>query len=551
MALSKLERTAQEFAAKLAASEQRALTRMARAYLVAAGRLEPLWRDAYLALQYAKAQGFDDAYLSGFIWREQRMAKMLADMGAIFEQVGAKAGIALASGQQEAVTLAGQSFAASMAAASVTSVGEVMGVLGASFPRAQFERMVGNLTDFSPVNVLAHRYGETGPSVIRQALLEGVANGDSPRIVGRRINKALGRHYGDATVLTRTEMLRVYRETTRGTYQANAKYVQGWIWNSALDKRTCPICYAMHGTKHPLGEPMATHPVCRCSMIPWLRPSPLIKALPGGEGQLGTDVFAALDEETKLAILGPSAYKAYSQGLITLPDLVGSRFSSTWGAGRYQRSLSSVLGPDGLKALRLARPIERLEERARLVNAVRHPSSPFPVSDAVFNNVVTELERLPGPIHDIIRQVGATADVVVDTGITAHETYSYLRGVKPRGWESTGRTWDTVPGSGGQQTTLVGNSLHKGHGSANLVLHEHAHTWDTAVGKVTGMDLSKRREWVELWQKHKWPTAYELNYPEEGFAESVARLFGTDEKQRAYVKPDIAALLRKWASGDF
>lgn len=351
MALSKLERTAQEFAARLAASEKRALTRMARAYLIAAGRLEPLWRDAYLALQYAKAQGFDDTYLSGFIWREQRMAKMLADMGAIFEQVGAKAGIALTSGQQEAITLAGQSFAASMAAASATSVGEVMGVLGASFPRAQFERMVGNLTDFSPVNVLAHRYGETGPSVIRQALLEGVANGDSPRNVGRRINKALGRHYGDATVLTRTEMLRVYRETARGTYQANAKYVQGWIWNSALDKRTCPVCYAMHGTKHPLGEPMATHPVCRCSMIPWLRPSPLIKALPGGEGQLGTDAFAALDEETKRAILGPSAYKAYSQGLIKLPDLVGTRFSPTWGMGRYQRSLSSVLGPDRLKAL--------------------------------------------------------------------------------------------------------------------------------------------------------------------------------------------------------
>jgi SPP1 gp7 family putative phage head morphogenesis protein len=349
VASSQLERISQGFVGRLTGAEQKALAETARAYRIAAKRLVPLWQDAYRALQYAKAQGFDDSYLTGFIWREQRMAKLLADMGAIFEQVGQTTGVALTSGQQEAIALAEQSFAASMAAASATSVGEVMGTLGISFPRAAFERMVGSLTDGSPITSLAQRYGDTGPKVIRQALLEGVANGDNPKVVARRIHKALGKHYGNTTLLTRTEMLRVYRETIRGTYQANAKYVQGWIWNSALDRRTCPVCYAMHGTKHSLGEPMATHPACRCSMIPWLRPSPLINALP--EGQLGTDAFRALPSAAQEAILGPMAFKAYSRGMFDLPDLVAVTYNPTWGAGRRQRSLASVLGPQRLAQL--------------------------------------------------------------------------------------------------------------------------------------------------------------------------------------------------------
>jgi hypothetical protein len=37
-----------------------------------------------------------------------------------------------------------------------------------------------------------------------------------------------------------------------------------WWWQSSLDKKTCAFCIAMHGTAHPLGEPMVSHPNCRC-----------------------------------------------------------------------------------------------------------------------------------------------------------------------------------------------------------------------------------------------------------------------------------------------
>jgi hypothetical protein len=37
-----------------------------------------------------------------------------------------------------------------------------------------------------------------------------------------------------------------------------------WFWQSNLDRKTCAFCIAMHGTAHPLGVPMESHPNCRC-----------------------------------------------------------------------------------------------------------------------------------------------------------------------------------------------------------------------------------------------------------------------------------------------
>lgn len=349
MAASQLERISQGFIGRLNGAEQKALAETARAYKIAARQLEPLWRQAYAMLQAAVEAGADPDYLTGFIWREQRAARMLADMGTIFEQLGAKTGATLTEAQRDAIAIVQQSFVDVMALATGEAATSVMATLGASFPQALFERMVGSLTDGSPIIDLAKRYGESGPRVIREALLAGVANGDNPRLVARRINKALGQHYGNTSVLTRTEMLRVYREGTRETYLANRKYVQGWIWCSALDHRTCPVCWAMHGTKHPLGEPMASHPVCRCSMVPWLIPSPLIQPLP--DMRPGTEVFAEQPESVQRFVLGPMALRAYQQGMIALPDLVKETFSPTWGAGRTRRSLVSVLGPQRLASL--------------------------------------------------------------------------------------------------------------------------------------------------------------------------------------------------------
>lgn len=353
----RLERVTQGWLGRLLGSEQAVLDETARAYRIAARALVPKWQEAYRLLQAAKAAGYDDAYLSGYIWREQRLATMLAQMGEIFEPLGQATGRALTQGQREAISLAMQSVTDTMALATGTSVADVVAGLGISFPQASFERMIGTLTDGSPVIDLSRRYGEKGPAIVREALLQGVAAGESPRKVAARINKALGDMYGDSSTLVRTEMLRTYRESTRATYLANQRYVKGWIWCSALDTRTCPVCWAMHGTKHPLSEAMATHPVCRCSMMPDIIFRRL-GALP--DPVLGTQSFRALDEASQIAILGPLAQRAYSKGLIDLPALVRETYSPTWGAGRAQRSLATAIGPQRVAELTKELRAERL-----------------------------------------------------------------------------------------------------------------------------------------------------------------------------------------------
>lgn len=342
----RLERVTQGWLGRLLGAEQGVLDETARAYRVAARALVPKWQEAYRILQAAKAAGYDADYLSGYIWREQRLATMLAQMGEIFEPLGQVTGRALTAGQGDAIALAMQSVQEQLALAGVS--GDVTAGLGVSFPQQSFEHMVGVLTDGSPVQDLSRRFGEQGPKVIREALLQGVAAGESPRVVAARINRALGRQFGDSSTLVRTEMLRTYRESTRATYLANPRHVRGWIWCSALDARTCPVCWAMHGTKHPLSEAMATHPVCRCSMMPdiiFRRLGPIPDPVPG------TTVFRSLPESTQRVILGPLAHRAYTEGLIDLPDLVRDTYSPQWGAGRQQRSLTAAIGADRVAQL--------------------------------------------------------------------------------------------------------------------------------------------------------------------------------------------------------
>jgi hypothetical protein len=142
-------------------------------------------------------------------------------------------------------------------------------------------------------------------------------------------------------------MMRAYREVTRQSYLANQDVVAGWIWYSALDKRTCPACWAMHGTVHDLSETLDDHPNGRCVMVPLTRPWQAlgVSAAPETLAAVprGVDLFAALRPEQQARILGPRAYRAYADGLVRLEQFVGRRYDPRWGSMRYARSLRSIL----------------------------------------------------------------------------------------------------------------------------------------------------------------------------------------------------------------
>lgn len=122
---------------------------------------------------------------------------------------------------------------------------------------------------------------------------------------------------------------------------------------------------------------------------------------------------------------------------------------------------------------------------------------------------------------------------LINIPITYLPEYAYLKGMIPRGWDGTGKTWDDVPGVSGNPIAIrIGYSEPgKGHGAVNLELHETAHTVDGYLFK----GISGTKEFKEIWKKEVsdlfGENSYFLDYPDEYFAEAFA-MFYLDNKHK-------------------
>jgi hypothetical protein len=132
------------------------------------------------------------------------------------------------------------------------------------------------------------------------------------------------------------------------------------------------------------------------------------------------------------------------------------------------------------------------------------------------------------------RLYNAGVDIILVNGpITDVPAYAYLKGITPRGWEGTGKTWDDIPGAGGNPTVIrIGYSEYgKGHGSINLELHETAH----AIDEYAFNNVSDTNNFLNVWSSEVrnvfGDNAYFDSYPEEYFAETFAMYYLDDESR--------------------
>ena len=238
----------------------------------------------------------------------------------------------------------------------------------ARLPAGAVQDLVGVLQDGSPLRELLDELGPEASRAVRQALLTGVATGQHPTMIARQVRQELGGNLVRALTIARTEVLRAYRESSRRAYDANSDVVRGWVWHSAANTRTCAFCWSMHGTIHSVDERMATHPRCRCTMVPVTRSwqdlgfdAPAAAITPA----VGTDLFEQLPEAQKRSILGPAKFAAYQEGAITLEDLRGFRRDPRWGLVGFERSLAAIRAGKGVDTLQLS----PLEWRIEALNA--------------------------------------------------------------------------------------------------------------------------------------------------------------------------------------
>ena len=127
--------------------------------------------------------------------------------------------------------------------------------------------------------------------VISQILAQGLAEGDGPALLSRKIVAAIdGTGLGElgitdrlgrfipaerrAMMLARTEIIRAHHLATIQEYRnwAALKIYLKAEWRTGRDDRVCPECAKMEGKVFTLDEAegmIPAHPNCRCIFLPW------------------------------------------------------------------------------------------------------------------------------------------------------------------------------------------------------------------------------------------------------------------------------------------
>lgn len=248
------------------------------------------------------------------------------------------------TGQQREAVQAAQAQAAQLVGIALEPAAQETKISAAfqRLPVAAVEELVGNLSDGSPLTDLLADLAPQGWESARDALVVGVALGKNPKAIAREVRTALAVPLDRALTIARTETLRAYRESTRRGLEANSSVIAGWTWQATLSPRTCPACWAMHGTFHKVDEKLDGHPNCRCAMVPetksWaeLGFSDIEETTP--PPVRGEDELRAQPEKVQREVLG-KGYDDWKAGKLKLADFVGRRDSQRWGTMRYSNSV--------------------------------------------------------------------------------------------------------------------------------------------------------------------------------------------------------------------
>lgn len=351
----RLLRTARQFRTQLLSRERSAASEMVRAYASSWVQVRKYIDDLLAERQQAVARG--EEVDVDWIRRANRLPQLQAQIEHEFANFAQFAEPIVVRQQQEAIDAALDN-AEELTRVAFGTPPEGVSIQFNQVPRDALIDLVGFSSSGSPLGELFAALGPDVGLAARETLITGFALGENPRKIARRMRKTMGMGLDRALRISRTEVLRSYREATRRDFAENQDIMRGWIWHSARDLRTCVMCWAMHGTKHKFEETLDDHVCGRCAMLPDTKSWEEL-GFPGIESaqkdiQTGEDEFRELPEDKQRIILGGAAFEAYKAGDVLLKDFVGRKHDPDWGSMRYARSLTSILGAQDALAYRRA-----------------------------------------------------------------------------------------------------------------------------------------------------------------------------------------------------
>src|SRR5690349_375407 len=306
-----------------------------------------------LFLREAEARARGEVISPSWLFRQDRYRQLLGRIGAEMDAYADLAAPELSALAQEAVARGLAETQRLVAEQAGAAGGEAAGTIASRWVAlnpAQVAQMIG-ATQSGPLRALLGRGLADAGQRASDALVRGVILGWNPRRTARELRGAMGVPLARALTISRTETLRSQREATRQAIQANSHICAGWRWQSARDARTCPTCWAADGSLHKPDEMMATHPNCRCTMVPatksWdeILPAGNVHGLPDTSYRppdTGPERFAKLSPDERLRILGPGKAREYEAGRLNLADLRGEHSHPLWGPSSHEVSLRDL-----------------------------------------------------------------------------------------------------------------------------------------------------------------------------------------------------------------
>lgn len=312
--------------------------RIVEAWARAWAELQNEWRE--VAMDLAAVHAATGAWPSrAAILRARRVRAALADTQEAIEDVVSHIGGTV----RTATTRLGEDaarFQADIIASQLpddTTPGWVPGALEVTgYDRDAVTRIVERSTE--QITSLMLPLPAQAAAAVKALLVKGVSLGDNPRTVARsietRVGGALDGYRNRALVIARTEMLDVHREVAAMVEHDNKDLVTEWVWVASLDRRTCPSCLAMHGTRHPIAETGPDdHQQGRCARVTKTRSWRDLGFDVDEPDDMIPDARAWFDSQppaVRAAMFGRDRVKLLDSGAVGWEDLATRRTTSGW-----------------------------------------------------------------------------------------------------------------------------------------------------------------------------------------------------------------------------
>lgn len=227
------------------------------------------------------------------------------------------------------------------AAGEVALIGQQLpsGVLSMGFTRVD-ERALTAIVQRATERITSTSFqlAPAAQAAVRRELTRGVAVGDNPVTTARRMLAGVEDQFNGgltrALVISRTETLDAHRQAAAAIDASRADVLAGWEWLASLSPRTCPACWGMHGTTHPIDEPGPLgHQQCRCARIPVTKPYARLgiaapeppSAMPSAERS-----FANLSPGQQRSVLGSKRFEAWQAGRYPMGSWATRRQNPGW-----------------------------------------------------------------------------------------------------------------------------------------------------------------------------------------------------------------------------